>query len=125
MKLQFNISYFVAFIVLFTIEALISIYLKEGFIRHTFGDFLVVILLYCFFKSFIKDREFQVALVVFIISYIIEFLQLTSFLELLNLESNSIAKTVLGSTFHLSDLVAYTLGIISILIFEHLSNGKH
>lgn len=124
MKLNFNPYYFITFIVLFAIEALIAIYLKVGFIRHTFGDFLVVILLYCFFKSFIKGREFKVALVVLIISYVIEFLQLTNFLEVLCLQNNSFAKIVLGSTFHISDLVAYTLGIITILIFEHSRHGN-
>lgn len=119
MKLKFKSYYFIAFILLFIIEALIAKYLKDGFIRHTFGDFLVVILLYCFLKSFLNYKSYQVALVVFIISFLIEFLQLTNFLELLHLEQNKLAKIVLGSTFSISDLVAYTLGIISILIFEH------
>lgn len=121
----FNKAYFVMFIILLITETLIAIFLKTGFIRHTVGDFLVVILLYCFFKSFIKGKSFQVALFVFIISYTIEFLQLTNFLEWLNLHDNAIAKTILGSTFHFSDLIAYTLGIITILIFEHLSHANH
>lgn len=124
MKLKFNTYYFVVFIVLFAIEALIAIYLKEGFIRHNFGDYLVVILLYCFFKSFIKGKSFQIALAVLIFSYTIEFLQLTSFLEVLNLQENRIAKIVLGSTFSIGDLIAYTFGIITILIFEHLRHGN-
>jgi hypothetical protein len=122
MKIRFNKYYFGAFIALLAIETLIAIYLKNGFIRHTVGDFLVVILLYCFFKSFIMGKSIQVALAVFIISYAIEFLQLTNFLEVLHLQDNSIANIVLGSTFHISDLVAYTLGIITILIFE---NTRH
>lgn len=124
MKLKFNIPYFIAFVILFCVEALIAIYLKDGFIRHTFGDYLVVILLYCFFKSFIRGMTFQTALAVLIISYAIEFLQLTNFLELLQLQDSSLAKTILGSTFHMSDLVAYSLGVITILIFEHIHNGN-
>ncbi len=124
MKLKFNTYYFIAFLILFCIEALIAILLKDGFIRHTFGDYLVVILLFCFFKSFIKGKSFQTALAVLIISYVIEFLQLTNFLELLQLHDSSFAKIVLGSTFHVSDLAAYTLGVITILIFEHIHNGN-
>lgn len=120
----FNKAYFIVFVILLITETLIAIFLKTGFIRHTLGDFLVVILLYCFFKSFIKGKSFQVALFVFIISYVIEFLQLTKFLEWLNLQDHTIAKTILGSTFHFSDLIAYTLGIITILIFEHLSHAN-
>ena len=123
MKFKFNYTYFIAFLILFVIEALIAIYLKDGFIRHTFGDFLVVILLYCFFKSFIKDKSYHIALAVFIISYTVEFLQLFNFLEFLHLQHNAIAKIVLGSTFHISDLVAYTMGIITILIFENIRHA--
>ncbi len=119
MKFKFSPYYFIAFIILFITEALIAVYLKDGFIRHTFGDFLVVILVYCFLKSILNYKSYQIALVVFVISFVIEFLQLTSFLELLHLEQNKLAKIVLGSTFSISDLVAYTLGIISIVIFEH------
>ena len=124
MKLKFNIYYFVGFILLFAIEALIAIFLKDGFIRHTVGDYLVVILLYCFFKSFISGKSVLVALAVLIISYGIEFLQLTNMLEVLNLEDNNLARIVLGSTFSIGDLVAYTFGIITLLIFQHISHGN-
>lgn len=122
MKFKFNLSYFIVFLTLLVIETLIAINLKDGFFRQTFGDFLVVILLYSFFKSFIKDKSFQIALAVFILSYTVEFLQFFNFLEFLHLQNNSLAKIILGSTFHMSDLVAYTIGIITILIFENLQN---
>ncbi|MEZ4791920.1 MAG: DUF2809 domain-containing protein [Gelidibacter sp.] len=124
MKLKLNPYYLIAFVILLCIETLIAIFLKDGFIRHTFGDYLVVILLYCFLKSFIKGKAFEIALAVFIISYVIEFMQLFNLLELLNLQNSSIAKIVLGSTFSISDLVAYTLGIITILIFQYNYHGN-
>jgi hypothetical protein len=58
------------------------------------------------------------ALIVLLIAFIIEFLQLTPFLEMLNLRDNTFAKIVLGSTFHVSDLIAYSLGVLSIIIVE-------
>jgi hypothetical protein len=58
------------------------------------------------------------ALIVLLIAFIIEFLQHTPFLEILNLQDNTIAKIVLGSTFNVSDLIAYTLGVLSIIIAE-------
>jgi hypothetical protein len=58
------------------------------------------------------------ALIVLIISFAIEFLQLTTFLEMLNLQDNMYAKLVLGNTFHFSDLVAYTAGVITIIGIE-------
>ncbi|MDO7174163.1 DUF2809 domain-containing protein [Mariniflexile sp. AS56] len=118
MKLHFNKTYIILTILLFITEALIAIFLKSGFIRHTFGDYLVVILMYCFFKSFIKGQHFNIAMSVLAFSFAIEFLQLVNILEPLNLENNHIAKLILGSTFHVTDLVAYTLGIVTTLLVE-------
>jgi hypothetical protein len=116
--MKFSKTYFFLFILLFLIEVCIAYFLKSGFIRHTFGDFLVVIVLYCFLKSFLNTRPIIMALIVLIISFIIEFLQLTPFLELIGLEKNHYAKIVFGNTFHISDLVAYTLGVLTIIIIE-------
>ena len=116
--MRLNKTYLVSTLVLFLIETLIAIFLKTGFIRHSFGDFLCVILLYCFFKSFIEGHHFKIAISVLIIAFSIEFLQLTNYLETFNLQDNYLAKLFLGSTFHISDLIAYTLGVITILIID-------
>ena len=116
--MKFNKFYFLLFLILFCIVFCIAYFLKTGFIRHTFGDFLVVIMLYCFLKSFIDIKPIVMALIVLCISFLIEFLQLTPFLEWLNMNDNTFAKIVLGSTFHVSDLIAYTLGVLSIIIVE-------
>jgi len=116
--MTFNTFYFFIFLVIFFIETCIAYFLKTGFIRHTSGDFLVVIVLYCFLKSFLNARPISMALIVLLISFIIEFLQLTPFLELIGLEKNQYAKIVFGNTFHISDLVAYTLGVLTIIIIE-------
>ncbi len=118
MKFQFNKTYFLFAFLLLVTEAFIAIYFKTGFIRHTFGDYLCVILLYCFFKSFIKGFHVSIALIVLAIAFCIELLQLTNYLELFGLNNNDVAKLFLGSTFEVTDLVAYSLGIISVLILE-------
>ncbi len=122
MKLQFNKTYSVLTFLLLVTEACIAIFLKTGFIRHTFGDYLVVILMYCFFKSFIKGNHFKIAISVLAISFIVEFLQLANILKALNLQNSHMAKLILGSTFHVSDLIAYTFGILSVLILEYQIN---
>lgn len=116
--MTFKKTYFALFLTLLLIEICIAYFLKTGFIRHTFGDFLVVIMLYCFLRSFMNIKPIYLALFVLFVSFLIEFLQLTSFLEWLNLHDNYLAKTILGSTFHVSDLVAYTLGVVTIIIVE-------
>lgn len=124
MKLEFNRTYFFAFILLLITEAAIAILLKSGFIRHTFGDYLVVILLYCFLRTFWNEKPIIVAVVVLIISSIVELLQLTTYLEYFNLHHNYAVKIVLGSTFSFSDLVAYTLGFLTVIILEYLMIPK-
>lgn len=119
MTLQFNKTYTFLFIAFFTIEVLIATFITHGFIRYTFGDYLVVILLYCFFNSFIKTSSIKFALGLLIFAYTIEFLQFLNLLELLNLNNNHLVKLILGSTFHVTDLIAYTLGIITVLIVEY------
>ncbi|WP_250433947.1 ribosomal maturation YjgA family protein [Hanstruepera flava] len=124
MKFQFNKIYFSGFIILFIVEFLIATCLKDGFIRHTFGDFLVVILLYCFIKSFIDINPLSAGILVLTIAFTIEFLQLFQLLKLLNLEHNYIAKLILGSTFQIGDLAAYTLGIITVLLIEKINQTR-
>ncbi len=119
MKLKVNRTYFFMAIFIFLIEIVIALSLKQGFIRHTFGDFLVVILMYCALRSFIKTKPIYLALVVLLIAFCVEFLQKTKFLEWLNLEYNAIAKLVLGSTFQYNDLIAYTLGVLVIIFVEY------
>lgn len=118
MKLQFNKTYLILSILLFATEIVIAVFLKSGFIRHTFGDYLVVILIYCFFRSFIKGNHFYMAMGVLAFSFAIEFSQLVNILKPLNLQNSHSAKLILGSTFQFSDLVAYTLGIVTVLIVE-------
>jgi len=117
--IKFSKIYFFLFLTLLIIEVCIAYFLKTGFIRHSFGDFLVVIMLYCLLKSFINIKPLYLALFVFFISFCIEFLQLFNLLEKLALTENKIAKIVLGNTFHINDLIAYTLGIITVLIIEY------
>lgn len=123
--MKYNRTYFLFFLVLFVVEASIAFFLKDGFIRHTFGDFLVVIMVYCLLKSFINIKPITTAIIVLTIAFGIEFLQLTNLLNWIGLNENVYAKLILGSTFHFTDLIAYTLGIILIIVIEsHYKNFK-
>lgn len=116
--MKFNTRYFILFLILFILEVLIALYVKQRFIRFVFGDFLIVIMLYYFVKSFIKTTSLKIALSVLLFAYIIEFLQLTKLLAILHLENNKLANLIFGNTFQVTDLVAYTLGIVTVLILE-------
>ncbi len=118
MRLKFNKGFFIAAVILFVIETCIAILLKDGFIRHTFGDFLVVILIYCAIRSFAEISPIKIALFVLFLSFIIEFAQYFDLLEYFNIKRSKILTIILGSTFHISDLIAYTFGTIIILIID-------
>ncbi|WP_368506465.1 DUF2809 domain-containing protein [Tenacibaculum sp. 1_MG-2023] len=114
--MKFQSKYFLVFIFLLILEILIA--QTSGFIRYTFGGFLVVILLFYFVKSFFNLSNKTIGLSVLLFAYIVEFLQLTPLLALLGLENNRMAVIIFGATFSIGDLVAYTLGIIIVLLIE-------
>lgn len=117
--MKFSKAYFFWFLILFIIEACIAFFIKDGFIRHTFGDVLVVIMMYSLIKSFVKSEPIYVAILVLIISFCLEFSQLTNILHWLHIEDNKAAKLILGNTFHFTDLIAYTFGITIVLLIEY------
>ncbi len=116
MKLKFNKIYFFGFLLFLLIE--IGILFTDGFIRYTIGDFFVVFLLYCFLKIFIDINATKMGLIVLGIAYTVEILQLTNLLFFFGWENNFIAKIILGTSFSFGDLLAYSLGISSILWIE-------
>ncbi|WP_435412782.1 DUF2809 domain-containing protein [Psychroserpens mesophilus] len=118
MTIKFNPSFFVSSLLLLLVEICIAVFLTEGFIRHTFGDFLVVILMYCCLRTFIVANPIYIAIGVLAFAFTIEFLQLFNLLDHLQLRHHKMANIILGSTFHVSDLIAYTFGTITILAMD-------
>ena len=115
---SFQPKYFWLTIVLFLIELYIAVYLHDWLIRPYGGDFLVVILLYCFVKSFFNVTVHRVALSVLLFAYLIEGTQYFELIYKLNLQDSFLAHLIIGSTFKWLDMLAYTLGVILVLIVE-------
>lgn len=116
--LTFNWKYFLLAIALFIIEVLIALYVRDDFIRPYVGDYLVVILIYCAVRTFIRSSPFKIAIGVLLFSYMIEVLQYFKIVDRLGLTDNMIAKTVIGYGFEWWDVLAYTLGILTVLILD-------
>ena len=117
---QFNRNYFAVTVLLFLTEITIALYVHDNFIRPYFGDFLVVILLYCFLMSFLKISIWVAAALVLVFSFAIETAQYFNIVEKLGLQSNKIVKVVLGNSFVWMDLLAYTLGILAVISMEKI-----
>jgi len=118
--LTFNLKFFLFALVLFIVEVLIALFVRDSIIRPYGGDYLVVILIYCAVKTFIKIDPLKLAIGVLLFSYCIEVLQYFHIVDRLGLANNQLARTVIGSGFAWLDLLAYTLGIATILILEGL-----
>src|SRR5688500_6374937 len=104
----FRIKYFLLAILLFLAEVYIALYLNDAFLRPYGGDFLVVIFMYCFVKSFVNVSPFAIAAPVLLFSYLVECTQYFGLIYKLGLEDSFLAHLVLGSTFKWMDMVAYS-----------------
>ena len=122
--LRFHKTYFLLSVLLFVIEVLIALYVRDSFIRPYFGDFLVVILLYCGIRSFLNIPVKTAAIAVLLFAYAIETAQYFQLVRYLGLEQNAVAKTVIGSSFEWGDMLAYTLGILVILWIEQRTKRR-
>src|ERR1700741_2315516 len=120
--LTFKPGFLVVAFILFVIEVLIALYVRDRIIRPYVGDFLVVIMLYCFARAFIKASPWKIAAAVLIFAYSIETLQYFKIVDRLGLTNIPIAKTVIGYGFEWLDILAYTLGIATVLILERRFN---
>lgn len=117
--MKFNRSYFTLFVLLFIIECLIALYVDDAIIRPYGGDYLVVMLVYCFAMAFISKPPLTVALASLLFAYLVEFTQYLNLAVRLGLGHSKLAMTVMGSSFNWIDMLAYTLGAITIIIIEH------
>ena len=116
--LQFNRTYFLLTVLLFITEVSIALFVHDHFIRPYIGDVLVVILIYCFVKSFLKVSVIKAAIAVLLFAFSIETLQYLAIVEKLGLENNKIARIVIGTSFSWEDILAYIVGIVMVMVFE-------
>ncbi|MCM5530486.1 DUF2809 domain-containing protein [Parasegetibacter sp. NRK P23] len=112
---RFSIPYLLLTILLFTIEVLIAKYLHDQVIRPYVGDVLVVILIYCFVRSFFRFPVLPTAIATLLFAFLIETLQYFDIVHLLGLGKYYLARVVIGTSFEWIDLAAYTLGTLIVL----------
>jgi hypothetical protein len=115
---QFHKHYFFLALLLFVTEILIAVYAHDDIIRPYFGDYLVVILLYCSLKAFVNIPVLPACILVLLFSYLMEMLQYFQLVQRLGLQQSDLAKTVLGNSFAWTDIVAYTAGIVTVYFVE-------
>lgn len=112
-------------ILLFLIEAFIALFVRDRFVRPYMGDFLVVILIYCFLRIFWKAQVWIVALSVLLFSFLVELSQYFKLINVLGLKDSIAAQLILGNTFQWGDLLAYTLGMVFVMLLEKIKIQKN
>jgi Protein of unknown function (DUF2809) len=115
---KFSPFYAISAFLLFITEVLIALFVHDQFIRPYIGDFLVVILIYCFVKSFLNTPVVPTAIGVLLFAYTVELLQYFRIVEVLGLQHSRAARIIIGSAFEWQDMLAYTLGILMVVLVE-------
>jgi hypothetical protein len=119
----FKKNYFYVAVLLFLTEVFIAMFVRDRIIRPYAGDFLVVILLYSFLKSFLNISVVNAAFSVLLFACLVEVLQILNLANLPWLEHRKLVLVVLGSHFEWLDMLAYSLGVIVILCVEKFLNN--
>lgn len=115
---RFHKTYFLITLVLFVIEVLIALFVHDNFIRPYFGDFLVVILMYCFLKSFLNLSVATTAIIVLLFAFLVESSQYLNLIALLGLQNSKIARAILGNSFSWLDIACYITGMLFLIFIE-------
>ncbi|MEO6759131.1 MAG: DUF2809 domain-containing protein, partial [Saprospiraceae bacterium] len=111
-------KYLLGAVSLFFVEVFIAVFVHDRFVRPFGGDFLVVIFLYCLLRVFWSGPVWKAALAVLLFAYLIEILQYFKLVNLLHVQHSKVATVVIGTAFEWSDMLAYTLGILLVLVLE-------
>lgn len=114
----FNWKYLCWSIILLGIEVFIALFINDRIIRPHIGDLLVVILIYCFVRSFLNISVWIAAIGVLLFSYVVEVLQYINVVKLLGVDHSRFARIIIGTTFNWLDILAYTVGILVVLFIE-------
>ncbi len=121
--MKINIKYIFAFLILLAIEILIALFAHDKFIRPYIGDVLVIILLYCLIRSFVRKVKF-LPYYLFLFGVIVEITQYFKIVYLLNMQNNKLLSIIIGSSFDIKDILCYFAAMIILIIWEKIEKAK-
>lgn len=114
-----RIVYIINFIIIFCIEVLIALYVRDSFVRPYLGDVLVVVLVYSFVRIFSPTGIPKMPFYVFLFACFVEVMQYFHLADTLGI-TNRAARIILGSTFDWKDIASYAVGCVLIVLVERL-----
>ena len=113
-----RIGYTLATVLIFIIELLIALFVRDKFIRPYVGDMLVVVLIYTGVKIIFPEKPRLLPLYVFLFAAGVEALQGIRIVELLGLQDNRFFSVLIGTTFDVKDIVCYGVGCMLCGLWE-------
>lgn len=120
MKLVHNRGSLLVFLVILAVELMIALYVDDWLIRPYGGDALAVVLVYSLLRTFYRGPSWRAVLGALLIAFLVELAQYFQIVARLGLTHNSVARTVLGTSFDWGDIVAYCLGAAAIMLTQRL-----
>jgi hypothetical protein len=109
---------------LFLAEIAIALFVHDAFVRPFGGDFLVVILVYATLRGLTHFSVYEALVGTLGFAYLIELLQYFNYVALLGLEHIKMARVVMGTSFSWFDMLAYTVGVLFVLVVETIIHPK-
>ena len=113
-----RIGYAITTIVIFLIELLIALFVRDKFVRPYVGDMLVVVLIYTGLRIVLPEKPRILPLYVFFFAALVEGLQAIKLVELLGLAENRFFSVLIGTTFDSKDIICYGVGCVLCGLWE-------
>ena len=120
---SFHLRYLLIFLLLLATEIIIARFFSDTIIRPFVGDVLAVILLYYFFRTFIRGYAQAIAIGAFLFACSLEAVQWFRLAEIWDL--HPMLRIVLGSTFDIWDIIAYAVGFIICFVLSSKESNKN
>lgn len=105
------IFYIIAFAAFLGIEILIGKY-ATGWLRYSFGDVLVIPVLYFFIRIFTEKFEKALPFCLFLFACFVELMQYFDICGILGIPEGSILRVIIGTTGLWSDVWCYAGGML-------------
>ncbi len=110
--------YLAVAIILFGVEVMIALLVRDTFVRGYVGDMLAVVFVYAALRAATRLRVAMALMVTVGIALAIELAQAAGLLGMIGLAENTIARIVLGGVFDMLDIAAYLAGAATVVIAE-------
>jgi hypothetical protein len=101
-------------------EVGIALLVHDAIIRPYVGDFLAVVLVYCFLRGVLSAAVMPLAGLALLVAYAVEAGQYVHLLNLLGLQHSRAARVIFGTSFSSLDILTYTAGFLAIVGIEKL-----